>query len=236
MKTLLIAGPPSVGKTTVIKRIIDNLNNKLKIVYFKIDVVKAYEDVELREEFGIETKKIYSGDLCPDHAEVMVLDDVFEWATSKSADLLILESAGLCLRCSPFLNKGLGVVVLSLTSGIHSVEKMQAIICFADIAILTRTDLVSQAEREIFIQKLQEAHPNIKIIETNALQGTSLTRLEKMILDSEDITLEDTYLKGSLPLGVCTICVGKKEVGWKNHFGVVRKLDGNIADYIYRGD
>jgi Ni2+-binding GTPase involved in maturation of urease and hydrogenase len=236
LKMLLVAGPPSVGKTTVIKRLVESLKDRLKLAYFKMDVVKAYEDVELKDEYGIETKKIYSGDLCPDHAEVMVLPDAYEWADEKQADLLIIESAGLCLRCSPFLSKGLGVVVLSLTAGIHSVEKMQAIISFADIAVLTRIDLVSQAEREIFIQKIQEAHPELKIIETNALQGTSLTRLNHMILGSGEVKIEEVMLKGIPPLGTCTICVGRKEIGWKNHFGVVRKLEGGIADYLYRGD
>ena len=41
-------------------------------------------------------------------------------------------------------------------------------------------------------------------------------------------------LRGIPPLGVCTICVGKREIGWQNHFGVVRKLDG--ADDLFRGD
>lgn len=236
MKMLLIAGPPSVGKTTLAKRIIESLKEQLKIAYFKIDVVKAYEDIELSSEYGISTKKIYSGDLCPDHAEVMVLSDVIDWAMGENADLLIVESAGLCLRCSPYLNQGLGIVAISLTSGIHSVEKMQAIISFADIAVLTRPDLVSQAEREVFVHTIQEAHPKLKIIETNALQGTSLNRLNDLILNSEDINKNELVLKGNPPVGTCTICVGKKEIGWKNHFGVVRKLNGNIADYLYRGD
>jgi hypothetical protein len=41
-------------------------------------------------------------------------------------------------------------------------------------------------------------------------------------------------LRGSPPLGVCTICVGKKEIGWQHHFGVIRPLEE--ADNIYRGD
>lgn len=236
MKVLLIAGPPSVGKTTVAKRVIEKMKDKVKISYFKMDVVKAYEDVEISKEYGINTKKIYSGDLCPDHAEVMVITDVFEWAESEESDLLIIESAGLCLRCTPFLNKGLGVAVLSLTSGIYSVDKMQALLSFADYAILTRVDLVSQAETEIFIKKILENHPNLNVLQTNALQGTSIDRLIHEINKSDDVLIEDVILKGNPPLGTCTICVGKKEVGWKNHYGVVRKLDGNIANNLYRGD
>lgn len=236
MKLLVIAGPPSAGKTAIIKQIVHNLQSEMKIAFLKIDVVKAYEDVELENEFGIMTKKIYSGDLCPDHAGVMVLGDAIEWASSYGADLFIVESAGLCLRCSPYLNQGIGLVVLSSISGLHAPEKMGAMVSLADIAVITKIDLVSQAEREVFIQKIKEIHPAIALFETNALQGTSLQRLYRMIRESEEIRPENLVLKGNPPLGTCTICVGKKDIGWKKHFGIVKKLDGQIADYLYRGE
>lgn len=236
MKLLVVAGPPSAGKTALIKQIIRHFHHQLKIAFLKIDVVKAYEDEELQREFGIPTQKVYSGDLCPDHAGVMVLGDAVEWAENTGADLFIVESAGLCLRCSPYLTQGLGVVVLSSISGIHTPEKMGAMVSLADIAVVTKIDLVSQAEREVLIQKIRDLHPKILLMETNALQGTSLQRLYSVILESEEIRQADLMLKGNPPVGTCTICVGKKEVGWRHHFGVVKKLDRAIADYLYRGE
>lgn len=236
MKLLMIAGPPSAGKTAVIKQIIKNLNDTLKIAFLKIDVVKAFEDIELREEFGILTQKIYSGDLCPDHAGVMVLADTVEWAMNNNADLLIVESAGLCLRCSPYVNQGLGIVVMSSISGIHTPLKMGPMVSLADVAVVTKIDLVSQAEREVLLEKIKEVQHTIKIIETNALQGTSLQRLYNLINLSEDIDPATLRLKGVPPVGTCTICIGKKEIGWKHHFGVIKKLDGDSAEYLYRGE
>jgi len=236
LKLLVIAGPPSAGKTSLTKQIVRRFKDEMTIAFLKIDVVKAYEDIELGREFKILTKKIYSGDLCPDHAGVMVLGDAVEWAESKNADLFVVESAGLCLRCSPYLNQGLGIIVLSSISGIHAPEKMGAMVSLADIAVVTKIDLVSQAEREVLIQKIKDVHPNLILIETNALQGTSLHRLYELIKQSEEIDSDKLYLKGNPPIGTCTICVGKKEIGWKHHFGVIKKLDGQIAEYLYRGE
>ena len=236
VKLVVIAGPPSAGKTALTKQIVRRFNSELKIAYLKIDVVKAYEDIELRKEFGILTKKIYSGDLCPDHASVMVLGDAVEWAEKNKADLFIVESAGLCLRCSPYLNQGLGIIVLSSISGIHAPEKMGSMVSLADIAVVTKIDLVSQAEREVLIQKIKEVHSKLVLCETNALQGTSLQRLYDIIKNSSDIDKKNLFLKGNPPLGTCTICVGKKEVGWKHHFGVIQRLDGQVAEYLYRGE
>lgn len=236
MKLLLIGGPPSTGKTTVIQRVIEKRKDKYKIAYLKMDVVAAYEEKMIKEKYGIEAKTVYAGDLCPDHAEVMILTDAIKWAKDIGSDLLIVESAGLCLRCSPYLNQGLGVVVLSMLSGIHSVDKMKQLICLADIAMLTMNDLVCQAEREVYIKKLKNSFNELKIIETNALQGIAIEYLCNMIDESNEINENELELKGNPPLGTCSICMGSKKVGWKNHYGVVREIDSNVADYMYRGD
>ena len=235
MKLVIIAGPPSAGKTAVTRQIIRTFYGTKKIAFLKIDVVRAFEDEELREEFGIPARKIYSGDLCPDHTGIMVLQDALSWAESEGADLFIVESAGLCLRCSPYVTQSLGVVVLSAVSGMNSPLKMGPMIALADVAVITKTDLVSQSEKEVFREKTREVASQIDIVETNAVQGTGLRYLMRSIEALPDVADRKTItLRGIPPLGVCTICVGKRETGWQNHFGVIRKLDG--ADDLYRGD
>lgn len=235
MKLIVIAGPPSCGKTAVVKQIINNIGNSQKIAYLKIDVTRAFEDEELKQEFGIPTKKIYSGDLCPDHASVMVMKDAVGWAKEEQADILIVESAGLCLRCSPYTTQSLGIVVTSAVNGINTPLKMAPMIALADMAVVTRIDLVSQAEKEVFRERIREVNGDLDIIETNAVQGTGMRYLLRAIEDYPEISNPDSItLRGAPPLGVCTICIGKTDIGWQNHFGVIRKLDG--ADYLYRGD
>lgn len=208
---------------------------KLPIAYLKIDVVTATEDEELAEEFGIPTRKIYSGDLCPDHAGIMVMEEAITWAEGVHAAILIVESAGLCLRCTPYTTQSLGVVVLSAVSGIHSPVKMAPMIALADVAVVTRIDLVTQAEKEVFRERIRGVNNRIDIVETNALQGTGLRYLVRAIEDTPDIVDPSAItLRGIPPLGVCTVCIGKTSIGWKNHFGVIRKLDG--ADYLFRGE
>ncbi|MDD3135694.1 MAG: GTP-binding protein [Methanoregula sp.] len=235
MKLIIVAGPPSAGKTSVIRQIIKKFNKTALTAYLKIDVVRAFEDEELHEEFGIPTKKVYSGDLCPDHMGIMVLRDAIAWAEGLSANMLIVESAGLCLRCTPYTTQAYGIAVLPAVSGSNSPLKMAPLIALADSAVVTKTDLVSQAEKEVFRECIRSVIPSIDIVETNAVQGTGLRYLLKAIAQYPDISDADTIsLRGTPPLGVCTICIGKKDIGWQHHFGVVRPLDE--ADNIYRGD
>lgn len=235
MKLIAIAGPPSAGKTAVARQVIRQLQGKYRIAYLKVDVVRAFEDQELKQEFSIPTRIVYSGDLCPDHTGIMVLLDGLFWAEKEGADLLIYESAGLCLRCTPFMTQALGIVVVSAVSGSNTPLKMAPMIALADIAVVTRVDLISQAEKEVFRECIREVSPGVDIIETNAVQGTGLRYLVERIARAEEVTDPGTIvLRGSPPLGVCTICVGKKEIGWQHHFGVLRQLDN--ADHLFRGD
>lgn len=234
MKLFIIAGPPSGGKTAVIRQILKNLPENLVPAFLKIDVMHASEDEEFAEEFGIPVKKVYSGDICPDHMGILVLDDALRWAESLSRNVLIVESAGLCLRCTPYTTYSLGIAVVSAISGTNSPLKMKPLLALADVVVVTKTDLVSQAETEVFRECIKKVVPEIDIVETNATQGTGLRYLMRRISAQPDIGKNPITLRGSPPLGVCTVCIGKKEIGWKNHFGVVRPL--NAPDPLYRGD
>ncbi|MCQ6963656.1 GTP-binding protein [Methanolobus chelungpuianus] len=234
MKLIIVAGPPSGGKTAVIRQIIKSLPEDALPAFLKVDVVHATEDEELAEEFGIPTKKVYSGDLCPDHMGILVLADALSWADELSRNMLIVESAGLCLRCTPYTTYSLGITVISAISGTNSPLKMAPLIALADVVVVTKTDLVSQAEKEVFRESIRKVVNDIDIVETNAIQGTGLRYLMRRIASQADIEAEPVTLRGAPPLGVCTICIGKKEIGWQKHFGMIRPLD--MPESMYRGD
>jgi len=228
MKLIIFAGPPTCGKTTVIKQVIRRIiKRNLKPSYLKIDVLYADEDEQLKKEFNIPTKKIYSGELCPDHCNVVVLDEVVEWAKQEGADYLFVETAGLCLRCSPYVENSLGIVVLEATSGMNLPRKIGPMLTLADISVISKIDLVSQAEREVFRYRILEAAKDITVVESNALYGIGIDPIVRDIMRSEDIE-QPMFLKGNPPVGTCTICVGKKEIGAKNHFGVLRTMENDL--------
>jgi Ni2+-binding GTPase involved in maturation of urease and hydrogenase len=235
VKLIVVAGPPSAGKTAVIKNMIKHLQGRMKVAYLKVDVVMAIEDEELREEFGIPTKKVYSGDLCPDHMGVLVIRDALEWAQEQGMDVLMYESAGLCLRCTPYITNSLGICVISALSGTHAPRKMAPMIAQSDVCVVTKTDLISQAEKEVFRESIHNVSLDMDIIETNAIQGTGLRYLFRLI-DSATCIGDPlaARLRGNPPLGVCTICIGKSNIGWQDHFGIIRRIED--ADNIYRGE
>jgi len=233
MKTVICAGPPTSGKTTVLKQLVKRLLAKgSKVTFMKIDVQFADEDEMFEREFGIPTKKVYSGELCPDHCNVMVLGDAVEWAEKEQADYLLVETAGLCLRCSPYIENSLGMVILEATSGMNLPRKIGPMLSLADLAVVTKIDLISQAEREVFRAGIMETAPNVFIAEADALHGIGLDIVLRKVEESQPLQYP-LFLRGNPPVGTCTICVGKKEIGWKQHFGVVRSLENAT---FYQGE
>lgn len=233
MKLAICAGPPTTGKTSVLRHVIRKLSDTgQRVAFLKIDVQFAEEDEQFAREFGIPTRKVYSGELCPDHCTVMVLGDALEWARKSGSDVLLVETAGLCLRCSPYTDGGLGIIVLEATSGMNLPLKVGPMLSLADVAVVTKIDRVSQAEREVFRARIQDVAPSVRIREVNALYGIGIDPLVDHIRALADAPAH-MLLRGNPPVGTCTICVGKKEIGWQSHFGVVRALDNQI---FYRGE
>ncbi|ABC21868.1 GTP-binding protein [Rhodospirillum rubrum] len=233
MKLVICAGPATTGKTAVLRHAIGKLIGRgFKPAFLKIDVQYAEEDEQFAREFAIPTRKTYSGDLCPDHCTVMVLGEALEWAGRQGADVLLVETAGLCLRCSPYVDGGLGVIVLEATSGMNLPLKVGPMLSLADVAVVTKIDRISQAEREVFRARIQDVAPGVRIREANALHGIGIDPLVDQIQATPDVDAT-LSLRGNPPVGTCTICVGKKEIGWKAHFGVVRSLENQT---FYRGE
>ncbi len=231
MKLIMCAGPPTSGKTTVLRQVMRRLLKKgRRLAYLKVDVQFANEDELIHQEFGIPAKKVYSGEVCPDHVSVLVLGDAVKWAEKEGADLIV-ETAGLCLRCAPYIEGSLGMVALEATSGMNLPRKIGAMLSLADIAVVTKIDLVSQAEREVFRANIMDA-ARLDVLEVDALRGIGVDRLVRRIERAKDIQAP-LLLKGSPPVAVCTICAGKKNIGWEHHFGVLRTLD---SDPFYRGE
>ncbi len=233
-KLVIVAGPPTSGKTSVIRQVIKKLQAKnISVSFLKIDVLFADESEKISEEFNIPTKKVYSKELCPDHCNVLILGDAINWAKENKSDILIVETAGLCLRCSPYITESLGIAVLEATSGMNLPKKIGPLLTLSDLAVITKIDLVSQAEREVFRFQINQTAKSVSVIEANALYGIGIDKIIKKILSLKDLSDKSKVLRGNTPVGTCTLCIGRKQIGTENHYGVLRTLD---SDLFYKGE
>jgi Ni2+-binding GTPase involved in maturation of urease and hydrogenase len=213
MKVVIFGGTPGSGKTSIIKFILRELKD-LKIHYVKFDVLKTDDAFLIKQKNGIGAESRISGEVCPDHYAALEIPKIIE--QNKDKDLLVIETAGLCLRCSPYIHEGLAINVLNILAGKPS--GYGPLLTDADVVIVSKGDLISQAEREIFRSKVLEVNNETFLVDGNGLTGEGAVEVADKIRNFSD--LKDTLtLKNSMPTGICGYCYGNKILNSEENIG-----------------
>lgn len=226
MKVIIIAGPPASGKTSVMVHTIRAMKQLgLSPAVVKIDCL-ATEDDKAYQAAGVPVAVGLSEDICPDHYYVVNLEEMISWGQGTGADILLVETAGLCHRCAPGIDKALSVCVVDCHSSIKVPRKIGPVLTTADVIILSKGDSVSQAEREVFYARLREINPEADILETNGLTGAGSEHLARVFMNkSTGQELIGSRLRHPMPTAICSYCMGEIRVGNAFQQGVVYKMD-----------
>ncbi|MBM9616814.1 hypothetical protein JWJ90_21355 [Desulfobulbus rhabdoformis] len=227
MQLITVAGPPSSGKTSVLIKTFEALNAQgARAGVVKFDCLVTDDDA-IYQQAGIAVKKGLSGVLCPDHYFVSNIDRVLEWSEKQDLSMTVIESAGLCNRCSPHIKGSLAVCILDNVSGLHTPKKIGPMLKLADVVVITKGDIVSQAEREVFAYRVQGVAPRARIIQVNGRSGQGSHALAQMFLQAPVMTgsLADLRLRFPMPAALCSYCLGETRVGTDYQIGQYRKLN-----------
>jgi len=229
MNLVTFSGPPSSGKTAVIIKTIESLKERnLSVGVVKFDCLSTDDD-KLYEKLGVAVKKGLSGSLCPDHYFVSNIEEVVQWGLQNEFDILITESAGLCNRCSPYIKDVKAICVIDNLSGINTPKKIGPMLKSADIAIITKGDIVSQAEREVFASRVKTVNPKAFIMHVNGLTGQGAYELSTVLYEEDEQleTLKGRKLRYPMPSALCSYCLGETRIGESYQMGNVRKIKLN---------
>ena len=185
------------------------------------------DDDEIYSKAGLIVRKALSGPLCPDHYFIGNIEEIFSWAEECELDVLVTESAGLCNRCSPFLRGATAVCVIDNLSGIGTPQKIGPMLRTADIVVITKGDIVSQAEREVFSSRVLAVNPKASVFQINGLTGQGSHELGRLLLDNvkELENLIGQTLRFPMPAAVCSYCLGETRIGADYQIGNLRKLE-----------
>jgi Ni2+-binding GTPase involved in maturation of urease and hydrogenase len=230
MNLVTVSGPPSSGKTSIILKVIEALKaSDISVGVVKFDCLYTDDDI-LYEKAGVPVKKGLSGSLCPDHYFVSNIEEVVNWGIEQDLDLLITESAGLCNRCSPYIRDIKSICVIDNLSGINTPKKIGPMLKSADIVAITKGDIVSQAEREVFLSKVNSVNPHATTMHINGLTGQGAYELSTLLYDEDKNidTVKGKQLRFPMPSALCSYCLGETRIGEDYQMGNVRKI--NLGD------
>jgi Ni2+-binding GTPase involved in maturation of urease and hydrogenase len=225
VRFVTVSGPPSTGKTSVLLKAIAHLRrDNLGVGVVKFDCL-ATQDDEVYERHGIPVKKGLSGALCPDHFFVSNVEEVVQWGIASGLDLLVSESAGLCNRCSPYVKEVLAVCVIDNLSGVGTPRKIGPMLKSADIVVVTKGDIVSQAEREVFARAIASVNPRALVMHVNGITGQGSWELASLLREAREVdSVKGRRLRFSMPAALCSYCLGETRIGEAFQKGNVRKM------------
>ncbi len=225
MKYVVFAGTPGSGKTSVLLSFARAIMDKgMSPAIVKIDCLWTEDDRRFLR-LGVPVRIALSKDMCPDHFAIYNIEEMIEWAKEKGADLLLNETAGLCLRCAPYTDSSIAVCVIDVTSGPNVPMKVGPLLTSADVVMMTKGDMVSQAEREVFRERVLQANDKCRAIEANGLTGKGSAELVELVLGSGEVK-EEMVLRNNPPFSICTLCAGETRTGKEHHRGILRRTNG----------
>lgn len=231
LKIVTVSGPPSSGKTSVMLRTIEHLKaENLEIGVVKFDCLSTHDDV-LYQKIGAKVKVGLSGNLCPDHFYISNIEDCVQWGLGAGLDVLIVESAGLCNRCAPHIKNVLAICVVDCLAGAFTPKKIGPMLKLADIVVITKGDIVSQAEREVFIFKIKQVNPKSSIFVINGITGQGAYDLSVFVREAAEYgSLINSRLRFSMPAAVCSYCTGETRIGKDYQVGNIKKMNLNSKE------
>jgi Ni2+-binding GTPase involved in maturation of urease and hydrogenase len=226
VKLVTVAGPPSSGKTSVVLRVAETLAAEgVKIGVIKFDCLSS-EDEQRYAKAGLPVKTGLAGGLCPDHFFIANIEQGLQWGRRSGFDLLVSESAGLCNRCSPHIDRVLALCVVDNLSGMHTPRKIGPMLKTADVVVITKGDIVSQAEREVFAFRVRQVNPKAAVLPVNGLTGQGSLLLQRHIRAARPVTtLDGVRLRFSMPAALCSYCLGETRIGKDCQIGNIKTMD-----------
>ena len=197
----------------------------LNIGIVKFDCLSTH-DGQLYRNAGIPVSVGISGNLCPDHYFITNIEECVQWGLESGFDLLISESAGLCNRCSPHIRGITAICVIDSLSGVNTPKKVGPMLKLADHVVITKGDIISQAEREVFCFKVKQASPRAEVFFVNGLTGQGAFDLCRFIVDSPDvIDIHGERLRFSMPAALCAYCLGETRIGESCQSNMYKKME-----------
>ncbi len=224
MRLITVAGPPSCGKTSLlIKSCTHLIAGGTSCSVIKFDCLQSRDDA-LYGAANIPVTVAFSGGLCPDHFFAINMEEAFDWALESGADCCIIETAGLCNRCSPHIQGLLAICVIDNLMGIDAPEKIGPMLRMADLVAITKGDLVSQAEREVYRYRIRQWNKRAIIRHLNGLTGQGCMDFAAIMAEAPSVdSVTNMKLRFSMPAAICSYCLSERRIGAKYQKGNVKK-------------
>jgi hydrogenase nickel incorporation protein HypB len=169
----LISSPGS-GKTTLLEETVRRLSGDFKLAVIEGDVATE-NDANRMRALGVPAHQVLTGGAC--HLDARQISGALEVASLLPADILFIENVGNLICPTTYdLGEDCKIVALSVTEGDDKPVKYPAIFARADIAVITKSDLLPHVRFDLESVRRQVAtlNPTGTLLVTSAATGDGI--------------------------------------------------------------
>ena len=211
MKLITISGPPSSGKTSVILRLIESLRRRNgKNRCREIRLSTSFDQVRYREagipvEIGFFRQGLSGSFFYQQYRRRGKMGRQERVRYARHGERGALQP--LPPHISEIPRSASSIICRESTRR----EKIGPMLKFADYVVITKGDIVSQAEREVFKFNVRQVNTSARILFVNGITGQGSFMLAKHLQKAPEITtLSDMHLRFTTPASVCSYCTQER--------------------------
>lgn len=169
----LISSPGS-GKTTLLEATVRALDGELTTAVIEGDVATE-NDADRIRALGVPAHQILTGGAC--HLDARLVEKGLEEGGLPEVDILFVENVGNLICPTTYdLGEDFKVVLLSVAEGDDKPVKYPAIFSRAEVAVITKSDLLPHVpfDLDAVRTQIESLNPNGTIVVTSSLAGEGL--------------------------------------------------------------
>ncbi|ADL58770.1 MULTISPECIES: hydrogenase nickel incorporation protein HypB [Methanothermobacter] len=170
------------GKTTLIERLIENMDRKVAVIAG--DVISKF-DAGRFERYGVPVVGLNTGKEC--HLDAHLVEHALEDLPLEEVDILFIENVGNLICPVDFdLGSHMRVVVVSSTEGDDTVEKHPLIFREADLVVINKADLADAvgADLDKMVEDVKHINPDVRVLKTSLKTGEGVQEIIDAIEDA----------------------------------------------------
>lgn len=180
--TVNILGSPGGGKTTLLEKLAEKLNNRVTAAVIEGDLATS-KDAERIEKLGWPTIQINTGGGC--HLEANMVSSAMKNLPLDKSDLLFIENVGnLVCTASHKLGERLRIVVLSATEGDDKVSKYPPMFQKTNALIMNKADLLEFTDFDVdrMEEDARRLNPDVEIFKVSARTGEGIAEVADWLI------------------------------------------------------
>jgi hydrogenase nickel incorporation protein HypB len=182
---LNVVSSPGSGKTSLLERTLQALNDRLSIALIAGDVQTENDAERLKKAGGTMVQPIVTGGAC--HLDAKMIRKAFDRLNLEGIDLLFIENVGnLVCPASYDLGEDMKVALISTTEGDDKPLKYPSMFRRSSVLIINKTDLLGSSDFDLERVKSNglRINGNLKIFETSCQNGNGLEDWYVWLLDT----------------------------------------------------